>query len=72
VEIHHLDLAAGLAPSDWPESFVDRMVDFLDGRGSAPPVTGARADIVAWRLGRGSFPAVRSTDGSDPGAPPAW
>lgn len=72
VEIHHLDLDAGLDPSDWPETFVDRMVDFLDGRGSAPAVTGDLAEVVAWRLGRGGFRTVRAIDGSGPGEPPPW
>lgn len=72
VEIHHLDLDAGLEPSDWPEPFVERMVDFLDGRGSAPAVTGDLAEVVAWRLGRGAFRTVRAIDGSDPGEPPPW
>ena len=48
------------------------MVDFLDGRGSAPAVTGDLAEVVAWRLGRGAFRTVRAIDGSDPGEPPPW
>lgn len=72
VEIHHLDLDAGLDPSDWPQPFVERMVDFLDGRGSAPAVTGDLAEVVAWRLGRGAFRTVRGIDGSEPGEPPPW
>lgn len=72
VEIHHLDLDAGLRPSDWPGSFVARMVAFLDARSPAPELLGSVADIVAWRLGRGAGLDVRRPDGSDPGAPPAW
>lgn len=72
VEIHHLDLAAGLAPSGWPEPFVARMQEFLDSRGPAPEVVGAPADVVAWRLGRGAGLDVRRPDGSDPGEPPPW
>lgn len=72
VEIHHLDLGAGLAPDDWPGSFVARMVPFLDARATAPEVVGSPADVVAWRLGRGAGLDVRRPDGSDPGEPPAW
>ncbi len=72
VEIHHLDLGAGLAPSDWPESFVARMVPFLDARSPSPGLLGSTADVVAWRLGRGAGLDVRRPDGSDPGAPPDW
>lgn len=72
VEIHHLDLAAGLSPEDWPGSFVSRMEAFLNARGPAPDVVGSPADVVAWRLGRGAGLGVRRPDGSDPGEPPAW
>lgn len=72
VEIHHLDLAAGLRPSDWPEPFVDRMVAFLDSRGAPPAVLGPPADVVAWRLGRGEGLDVRLPDGSPAGEPPPW
>jgi maleylpyruvate isomerase len=40
VEIHHVDLGAGYAPSDWPADFVadalPRVADALAGRGDAP------------------------------------
>jgi len=72
VEIHHLDLDAGLRPADWPDSFVARMVPFLDSRGPAPEVVGSPADVVAWRLGRGAGLDVRRPDGSPVGDPPAW
>ena len=66
------DPGAGMAPDDWPGSFVARMVPFLDARATAPEVVGSPADAVAWRLGRGAGLDVRLPDGSDPGEPPAW
>ena len=72
VEIHHLDLGAGLRPDDWPPSFVARMQPFLDARGTVPAVVGSPADVVAWRLGRGAGLDVRLPDGSAAGEPPAW
>lgn len=72
VEIHHLDLGAGMRPEDWPDTFVARMVPFLDARAAAPDVVGSPADVVAWRLGRGAGLDVRLPDGYDPGEPPTW
>jgi maleylpyruvate isomerase len=72
VEIHHLDLGAGLEPPDWPEAFVHRMAAFLDSRSPAPDVLGDPAEVVAWRLGRGKGRTVRSGSEGDPGEPPAW
>jgi maleylpyruvate isomerase len=41
VEIHHVDLAAGYAPGDWPADFVadalPRVADSFTGRDDAPP-----------------------------------
>ncbi len=71
-EIHHLDLGAGLEPTDWPDAFVRRMGAFLDSRSARPDVVGDAAEVVAWRLGRGRGPTVRSGSGGDPGEPPAW
>jgi maleylpyruvate isomerase len=40
VEIHHVDLAAGYSPADWPEDFVadalPRVADSFTGRGDTP------------------------------------
>ena len=40
VEIHHVDLAAGYSPADWPEDFIadalPRVADSFAGRGDAP------------------------------------
>lgn len=72
VEIHHLDLGTGLGPRDWPAAFVQRMGTFLDGRSPSPDVVGDPAEVIAWRLGRGTGQTVLTRDGSDPGGPPAW
>ena len=41
VEIHHVDLAAGYTPADWPDDFVAEMLDRVAGGlaqdGSGPP-----------------------------------
>jgi maleylpyruvate isomerase len=53
VEIHHVDLAAGYAPGDWPEDFLadalPRVAESFAGRAGVPP-------CVAWAEGaKGSF-----------------
>jgi maleylpyruvate isomerase len=43
LEFHHVDLAAGYAPDDWPAEFVAaelrRVTALMDRRADAPPVT---------------------------------
>jgi maleylpyruvate isomerase len=52
VEIHHVDLALGYAPQDWPAGFLDRSwAELVAGLPARLP-TGAQADLVAWMLGR--------------------
>jgi maleylpyruvate isomerase len=65
VEIHHVDLAAGYKPADWPESFSARLIH----DSSVPPgVIGPTHAVAAWLIGR--------SDGSDLAGPlppvPAW
>ena len=47
VEIHHVDLAAGYSPADWPADFLlqalPRVAESFAGRGDAPPCR-VRAD----------------------------
>ena len=72
VLIHHVDLDAGYSPADWPGPFVARMTAFLDARTGPRAVAGDPADVVAWRLGRGTGAGVRAADGGDPGEPGDW
>ncbi len=43
LEYHHVDLAAGCQPADWPDDFVatelSRVTDLMDRRTDAPPMT---------------------------------
>src|SRR6266581_4705316 len=53
VEIHHVDLAAGYSPADWPDDFLlealPRVAESFAGRADAPP-------CVVWAAGtKGSF-----------------
>jgi maleylpyruvate isomerase len=56
VEIHHVDLGRGYAPSDWPPELVQRMLpellETLPGR--ADP-----AVLLAWMTGRGPAPELQ-------------
>jgi maleylpyruvate isomerase len=62
VEVHHVDLAAGYGPADWPESFTKRLLHELtvpDG------VSGPDHAVAAYLIGRsdgssltGTLPAV--------------
>jgi len=72
LEIHHVDLDLGYAAADWPADFVERTLLFVHGRSGAVDVVGEPADVLAWRLGRGSGHTVRRLDGSEPGEPPPW
>ena len=63
VEIHHVDLAAGYSPGDWPEDFLiealPRVAESFAGRDDVPP-------CVAWAEGaKDSFRL-----GPDQGGPP--
>ncbi len=58
VEIHHVDLAAGYQPGDWPASFVAsalaRAADSFTGREDIPACAITAADTGAsFRIGRG-------------------
>ncbi len=73
VEIHHVDLGlAAYTPLDWPDEFVERMLLWVHGREGPVDVLGHPAEVLAWRIGRGTGPTVRRRDGSAPGAPPPW
>jgi maleylpyruvate isomerase len=72
VEIHHVDLDLGYGPRDWPPAFVERTLTWLDGRSPAPAVVGDPAEVLAWRLGRGTGPSVRAADGGPAPVPPPW
>ena len=73
VEIHHVDLGlAAYTPLDWPDEFVERMLLWVHRRVGPVDVLGHPAEVLAWRLGRGTGPTVRHRDGSAPGAPLPW
>jgi len=65
VEIHHVDLAAGYRPGDWPAGFVAtalaRAAGSFAGREDIPACAVTAADTGAWfRIGRGR-PATAPT-----------
>jgi maleylpyruvate isomerase len=85
VEVHHVDLAAGYTPRDWPddvaaellaEALADRaglparLVDAGTGEvvveGPAPTVTGSRAALTAWLMGRADGSELRIEGGRLP------
>jgi maleylpyruvate isomerase len=73
VEIHHVDLGLdSYGPRDWPAEFVERQLLFLHGRTGAVDVVGDPAEVLFWRMGRGTGPSVTHMDGSDVGPAPAW
>jgi len=56
VEIHHVDVAAGYSPADWPESFLrealPRVAESFTGRDGVPPcVVWAEGAKDSFRLG---------------------
>ena len=64
VEIHHVDLGLGYRPGDWPEAFVERMLE------RTLPGLPSRADpriLLAWALGRAAPPDLDSW--GEPSAP---
>jgi maleylpyruvate isomerase len=96
VEIHHVDLDAGYAPADWPESFSLRMLrslahdlerrpdwppvllrtpeaghDVAVRGATAPVVSGAAGNVVAWLIGR-SRGAELTVDGGRLPTVPTW
>jgi maleylpyruvate isomerase len=70
LEYHHVDLAAGYRPADWPDDFVatelSRVTAMMDGRADAPPMTLAEPA----RLHIGTRPPVDVT--GPPAAILAW
>jgi maleylpyruvate isomerase len=62
VEVHHVDLAAGYVPGDWPEAFTHRLLHELTAGFSADP-SAPRLRVHAVDLGH------ESTIGSDVAAP---
>jgi maleylpyruvate isomerase len=73
VEVHHVDLGLdSYGPQDWPADFVERQLLFLHSRSGAVDVVGDPAEVLFWRMGRGTGPSVTRMDGSDPGPAPAW
>jgi len=73
VEVHHVDLGLpDYGPHDWPPQFVERQLLFLHTRTGAVDVVGDPADVLFWRLGRGTGPSLTRMDGSPPGPAPAW
>lgn len=55
VETHHVDLALGYVPAQWPQPLVDRwlpsLLQDLSHRSD-------QRDLMAWALGRGPAPAL--------------
>jgi maleylpyruvate isomerase len=70
LEYHHVDLAAGYQPADWPGDFVatelSQLADMMDRRGDAPPMT--LTGIASLRIG--TRPPVDVT--GPPAAMLAW
>ena len=61
VEIHHADLGAGYAHTDWPAPFVGELLDVvtLDQAGSGPFTVEATDLGRSWSVGEGDGPTVR-------------
>ncbi|HEY5154224.1 MAG TPA: maleylpyruvate isomerase N-terminal domain-containing protein, partial [Acidimicrobiales bacterium] len=53
IEVHHVDLDAGYAPSDWSAVYVEGE---LDRRLRGLPDRADHRDLVSWLLGRGEPP----------------
>ncbi len=57
VEVHHVDLAAGYAPTDWSEAFCVRTLDQVSGvfaeRGTSPFATLVDDQTRTWVVGSG-------------------
>lgn len=62
VEIHHVDLAAGYAPADWPPEFSLLVIEAMTTRGAAQQAFVAHAADLdrSWPLGNGG-PTVTGT-----------
>ncbi|HEX5541150.1 MAG TPA: maleylpyruvate isomerase family mycothiol-dependent enzyme [Micromonospora sp.] len=69
VEVHHVDLAAGYAPADWPEAFSHRLlhelVADLGGWDSFPPLVLDPAET-------GHILTLGEPDGAPTASGPAW
>lgn len=65
VEVHHVDLAAGYSPADWPLAFALRLLrevaEDLSRRDAAPALTLAPTDEGAHPLAVGDGPGVTVT-----------
>jgi maleylpyruvate isomerase len=75
VEIHHVDLAAGYGPGDWPEDFVSgtlpRVAEMFAGRADAPAcriVADGMSNTLEIGLAAGAGPG-RAGDASTDGGP---
>jgi maleylpyruvate isomerase len=55
VEVHHVDLGLGYAPSEWPDDLVDRWLPHA--REQFLPTADQR-DLLAWLVGRGPAPRL--------------
>ena len=55
VEVHHVDLGLGYAPSEWPEDLVDRWLPHA--REQFLPTADQR-QLLAWLVGRGPAPRL--------------
>ncbi len=59
VEMHHVDLGLGYAPSDWPDPYVEWELPQLLGTLPARLATAQdRAELVAWLSGRRAGPPL--------------
>jgi maleylpyruvate isomerase len=77
VEIHHVDLAAGYAPSDWPADFVadalPRVADSFTGRDDAPCcLVWAEGAPHGYRIGPAGTASPTVVVGGQPAALLAW
>jgi maleylpyruvate isomerase len=74
LEFHHVDLAAGYAPDDWPAEFVatelPRVTALMSHRGDAPSMTLIAAAAAAASVRIGTVPPVEVT--GSPATVLAW
>jgi maleylpyruvate isomerase len=74
LEFHHVDLAAGYAPDDWPAEFVTtelpRVTALMSHRADVPPMTLIAAAAAAAAVRIGTVPPVDVT--GSPAAVLAW
>ena len=55
VEVHHLDLAVGYGPAQWPSVYIEGE---LARQLAALPERAGHADLVAWLIGRAEAPRL--------------